>query len=196
MHDVAPAVWSQDVYDDTYSHFKNSMSMSHSDCYNVPAPAGPAGENLYMASWTPTPLQASQKWYDEIHDCGPFPGCSSGKSGTVGHFTAMIWDGGKEIGCVLNNNNIAACRYKGDDFKSCQTPNFGGDPSYVQNVFAPMKTFEECKAEVAACGLPVDQLDESANSAYSPTHHDPSSNSGGGDDDGGGMDWGNFFNFR
>jgi hypothetical protein len=158
MHDVSPVVWSPPVFDDVYSYFKDMSSMHHSDCYGVPPPAGPAGENLYSASWAASPLEAVSAWYSEIADCGPFPGCESGATGTVGHFTAMIWDGDKEIGCVANSHNLAACRYKGANFASCQTPNYGGSASYVQNVFANVKSFSTCKAAVAACGLPVEDV--------------------------------------
>jgi len=43
-------------------------------------------------------------WYDEIKKCGPFPGCESGKRGSVGHFTAMIWKGTTVMGCAKSTN--------------------------------------------------------------------------------------------
>ena len=61
--------------------------------------------------------------YAEIEECGAFPGCKSGASGTTGHFTVMSWNGAQEIGCLVNDANIAVCRYKGQNFQSCATPN-------------------------------------------------------------------------
>ncbi|CAE7375359.1 unnamed protein product, partial [Symbiodinium sp. KB8] len=71
------------------------------------------------------------------------------------HFTAMIWQGAKSIGCMSNHHHLKACRYKAQDFLSCNTPNFGGDPSFVKNVYPRVKSFAQCKAEVQNCGLPV-----------------------------------------
>ena len=51
MHDVPPVVWDADVYNDCYATFKDQAAMEHSDCYGVKAPAGPAGENLFKASY-------------------------------------------------------------------------------------------------------------------------------------------------
>jgi hypothetical protein len=153
MHDVPAVVWGEEVYQDCKGTFENQAEMEHSDCYGVPPPAGPAGENLFSASYAGTPLESAQAWYSEVADCGAFPGCSSGATGTVGHFTAMIWNGVREIGCFANTYNLAACRYKGEDFKSCNTPNYGGQEGNVQNVFKRVKTFDECKAAVTACGL-------------------------------------------
>jgi len=156
MHDVPAVIWGEEVYQDCKATFEHQAAMEHSDCYGVPAPAGPAGENLFSASYAGTPLESTQAWYTEFADCGPFPGCDQGATGTVGHFTAMIWNGVREIGCFTNTYNLAACRYKGEDFKSCNTPNYGGhSEGNMHNVFAQVKTYSECKAAVEACGLAV-----------------------------------------
>merc|ERR1712100_928201 len=99
--------------------------MSHSKSYDVPAPAGPAGENLAWASYSLSAERSVQMWYDEVNDCGPFPGCKTGSTGVTGHFTALIWDGVKEIGCHANNHGLRACQYRGGDTKDCTTPNMG-----------------------------------------------------------------------
>jgi hypothetical protein len=127
--------------------------MEHSDCYSVKAPAGPAGENLFKASYKGTPLEAVSAWYSEIADCGPFPGCSEGAAGTVGHFTALIWNGDKQIGCAFGQDGLVACRYKAQDFKSCETPNYGGKESYPANIFPKVKDFSACVDAVKACGF-------------------------------------------
>jgi len=157
MHDVPAVVFDRRVFQSARNHFQNMASMQHSDCYGVPAPAGPAGENLFSGSGSYNAMDVVSGWYEEINNCGPFPGCDSGKSGTVGHFTAMIWNGDKEIGCLLNRHNLGVCRYKGLDYKSCNTPNYGGSKSYPTNVFARKKSYSYCKAKVKQCGLPVSE---------------------------------------
>jgi len=156
MHDVPPVVWDKDVYQSAYNHFHNQAAMEHSDCYDVPAPAGPAGENLFKGSGSYNAMDAVSSWYEEINNCGGFPGCTS-SSGMTGHFTALIWQGDKEIGCLGNSHNLFACRYKALDFKSCNTPNYGDAKDKRQNVYPRVKSYSACKAKVQACGLPVSE---------------------------------------
>merc|ERR1719174_2532186 len=67
MHDSAPVVWSEPVYQDVLRTFKDQEDMSHSDSFSLAAPAGPAGENLYKAVGdTPTTVDAGGAWYAEI----------------------------------------------------------------------------------------------------------------------------------
>lgn len=119
--------------------------MKHSDSYGDQL-GGPSGENLYWASWPAVPEKSVTAWYDEVKDCGPMPGCKTGKTGVVGHFTAMIWHGVKMMACTRSkaDTGLIACRY-GDGPNtalSCDTPNMGG--CYETNVFAKSKTAEEC----------------------------------------------------
>jgi len=81
--------------------------MEHSKSYDVKAPAGPAGENLFQGTGTYNAMDAVSSWYEEIKACGTFPGCHKGNSGTVGHFTALIWHGDKQIGCLGNSYSWA-----------------------------------------------------------------------------------------
>ena len=69
----------------------------------------------------------------------------------TGHFTAMNWNGAQEIGCMVNSHNLVACRYKGSDSPTCRTPNMGGE--YKANVFAKVRTLEQCTAMVDQCGI-------------------------------------------
>jgi len=149
MHDVPPVVWSNAMYANVKKVFQNQQQMSHSDCYGVQPPAGPAGENLAWASWSLSGEQATKMWYDEVNDCGSFPGCKSGSSGVTGHFTALIWDGVKEIGCHANVHGLRACQYRGGDSKDCTTPNMGGH--YETNVFKPVFSKAECEKRVDEC---------------------------------------------
>ena len=93
MHDVPALSWSSAMYDSVKETFQNQPEMEHSDSYSVPPPAGPAGENLAYGSYVLTPEQSTKMWYDEINDCGPFPGCKTGSTGVTGHFTPIVWNG-------------------------------------------------------------------------------------------------------
>jgi len=157
MHNVPAVVWDDAVYQDTYKTFAQQSYMSHSASYDVPAPAGPAGENLFQGTGTYNAMDAVSSWYSEVKDCGTMPGCRSGAMGVTGHFTAMIWQGDKQIGCLANSYKLFSCRYKGLDYKTCNTPNFGDNTAYTQNVYPRVKTYSECKAAVAACGLPTSE---------------------------------------
>jgi len=151
MHDLSPVVWSEAVYQDVAKTFENQRETDHSDSFSIAAPAGPAGENLYQSSWSSEPSDALAAWYTEMEDCGAFPGCKSGASGTTGHFTVMTWNGAQEIGCTKNQYSIVACRYKGGDKASCRTPNMQGH--FSTNVFAAVRTQEKCTAMVKKCAI-------------------------------------------
>ena len=51
-----------DVYQDCYNTFKDQSEMKHSDSYGVQPPAGPAGENLFKASYQANPQEAVASW--------------------------------------------------------------------------------------------------------------------------------------
>ena len=124
--------------------------MAHDDCYNL---VPPVGENLAMnmpqfdiAAWS------VKKWYDEVNDCASLPGCTSSTGGAVGHFTALVWKGVKEIGCgtaVSGRNNYYVCRYYSGDTKGPDTANFGRSDNYVANVMDLCKTEEQCRSELS-----------------------------------------------
>merc|ERR1711924_563372 len=110
-HGAAPVTWSNELA--TYAqNWANRGQFAHSNCYgNVKA-----GENL--AAGYRTIAQAVAGWYGEVKDC-IWPGCQSGKGGAaVGHFTAMVWKGVKEIGCGINPTGwngmpMYVCEYRG-----------------------------------------------------------------------------------
>lgn len=159
MHDVPALVWSNAMYDNVKKTFPNDRTLKHSKSYDVPPPAGPAGENLAGgSSWADNspwgsdrgkPEEATGMWYDEIKDCGPFPGCERGKRGVTGHFTAMIWDGVKELGCYSNPHGIRACQYRSGDRKGCETCNMMGN--YEKNVFRAVHSMDYCKKILQEC---------------------------------------------
>ena len=99
----------------------------HSSSYNIPPPAGPAGENLAMGQATGT--AATDAWYSEVSNWMFDPGDGTGNKGTTGHFSAMIWKGAKKLGCGnYASSKIWVCRYKAGDTLSGDTPNMAGAP--------------------------------------------------------------------
>lgn len=158
MHDVPSVSWKDDVYVGGWKHFKNKQEMVHSDSFDLEPPYGPAGENLfieYNSFLSCNPMDIAGAWYSEIGSCGAFNGCRIGSTGVIDHFTTLIWQGGQTIGCFRNAVGLGGCRYKAHDFKSCHTPNFGFEKDWTHNVFPRVKSFQECRQEVAACGLPL-----------------------------------------
>ena len=127
MHDVPALSWSSAMYDSVKETFQNQPEMEHSDSYSVPPPAGPAGENLAFGSYVLSPEQSTQMWYSEVNACGPFPGCRDGSTGVTGHFTPIVWNGVKEIGCHSNQYKLVACQYGPG----------GNSGNYAENVFPP-----------------------------------------------------------
>merc|ERR1719174_1725042 len=149
MHDSPPLSWSNEMYKNVKSVFEHKQGMGHSDSYGLRPPAGPAGENLAWASWSLTAEGATKMWYDEVKDCGPFPGCKQGATGAVGHFTALIWDGANEIGCHANRHGLRACQYRGGDNFDCETPN--NSRFYAKAVFKPVFSMAECEEKLKLC---------------------------------------------
>lgn len=144
MHNAPKVTWSKAMAASA-QEWANRGVFSHSQSYKIAPPAGPAGENLAYGQQDLE--RATHDWYNEVKDCGSFPGCKRGASGVVGHFTAMIWAGVKEIGCAqgkMNSNGrpLYVCRYKSGDTLSRSTPNMAG--GYEANVFKKVKSKVQC----------------------------------------------------
>jgi len=149
MHDAPSVAWSEEVAKSAASFIALQTNLQHSDSYNLPPPAGPAGENLAWRSPSIDTQMAVADWYDESVDCtggasGFQDGCKTGVNGKVtGHFTAMIWKGVTHIGCAINTaNTILICRYWSGNTKGPQTANMGGQ--YVANVKPQVKSSDIC----------------------------------------------------
>ncbi len=72
-----------------------------------------AGENLALWSGTTRPASAAaQMWYDEIKD---YNYARPGFSGATGHFTQVIWNESRELGCGMKTcpgiGEFIVCRY-------------------------------------------------------------------------------------
>jgi uncharacterized protein YkwD len=100
MHGVPPVTWSNAVADNAQKYVHGMTRMKHAQSYKITPPAGPAGENLAMGSAGMSAKRATEMWYAEVSNCGPFPGCKDGSRGVTGHFTPIVWKGVKEIGCT------------------------------------------------------------------------------------------------
>uniref|UniRef100_A0A7S1FGJ6 SCP domain-containing protein n=1 Tax=Noctiluca scintillans TaxID=2966 RepID=A0A7S1FGJ6_NOCSC len=157
MHDVPPLSWSDPMGENAVTTFQDFTTMEHSDCYSLRPPLGPSAENLFRGGSTNVPMDAVAAWYEELSDCGPFPGCDAGhvEGKPIGHFTVMVWQGASEIGCFTNTHGILGCRYKGPDYITCRTPNYGEQVDFEHNVFPRVKTYEECRQAVETCGFAV-----------------------------------------
>jgi len=133
IHDAPPIKWDKDVAQGS-QEWANRGQMSHSDCYKIPPPQGPAGENLASGS-SMSPEQACEMWHDENPDSGPNCG---------GHCTAMLWKSAYKLGCGVKGG-LVVCRYGGKSLRD-GTPNFGGRSEYKQNVGYPDNSKDaECK---------------------------------------------------
>lgn len=152
MHDVPAVTWSDAIAQDTERHFAGQTNLTHSASYQLPAPLGPSGENLYLGTSQPSPLEVVRLWYKEVEHCALLPdGCQGTTDKVTGHFTSMVWAGDENIGCAINTAHLAVCRYKGSDKLTCKTPNMAG--GFPNNVFAPSKSLAECQAKLQTCGM-------------------------------------------
>ncbi len=123
-HDAPLVVWDCDVAASAQTWADRGV-FEHSESYEIPPPAGPAGENLAMGQ--ATGLAATDDWYSEVSNWKFDPGNGTQNNGTTGHFTAMIWKGATKMGCGhFASTNIWVCRYKAGDTLSADTPNIAG----------------------------------------------------------------------
>ncbi|KAN0063600.1 sterol-binding protein [Thecaphora frezii] len=88
IHRVAPLRWSS-----TLAQYASTQA---SKCRFVHS-AGPYGENLAVASPSLDVAYAIRMWYDEISQ---YDFRKPGFSATTAHFSQVIWQGTKEVGCV------------------------------------------------------------------------------------------------
>jgi len=159
MHGGPNLSWSQPMAQSAKTWIWNKTTLLHSDSYGLKAPAGPAAENLAFHRTKIDLGQVIKAWYEECKlcstgDCSTFTGgCTEGKDNhPVGHFTALVWKGAKEIGCSLNKvNTLLLCRYKGADKLSPSTPNIQNH--FAKHVKSMVKTPEECKGVVKGSPL-------------------------------------------
>jgi len=143
MHGAPDLTWSAEMAANAQAWADRGV-FSHSDCYSLQPPLGPAGENL--AAGQGSIASAVSGWYNEVSDC-VWPGCQQSTGGAVGHFTAMVWKGAKTFGCGVNPTGwsgrpMYVCQYKGGDTLSMDTPNMGG--GYESNVLQATKSASEC----------------------------------------------------
>merc|ERR1719401_1654494 len=162
MHGVEPLTWSDAMTADAERYIRGMTTMEHSDSYNIRPPAGPAGENLAWSSGFLAAGSAVTMWYEEVNDCATgdpesfTDGCARGKPGrAVGHFTAMIWKGAKELGCAFSNSDgptVIICRYKAGDQLDLSTPNMNKPDNYPPNVLVRISNEDNCSTSCSGGG--------------------------------------------
>jgi len=102
IHNAPPIKWDKDVAQSA-QEWSDTGTSSHSDCYGLKPPYGPAGENMAGGSHM-TPEKACDMWHDESPEKGPNCG---------GHCTAMLWKKSKKLGCGIykETGGTMFCRY-------------------------------------------------------------------------------------
>lgn len=144
VHNTGPVTWDADIAAGAQQWVDEGHS-GHSDCYNLPNPQGPTGENIAGGTRL-SPEMASAMWHDENPERGPNCG---------GHCTAMLWKSANKLGCGLKkpkgggmmSMTRVVCRYGGGTpLNKRLAANFGGSSSKRENVeFPDNSRAAECK---------------------------------------------------
>ncbi len=144
IHDVPLVTWSDAAYQSAQAYVNNLATLQHSNSYQEPPPAGPAGENLAIGF--PNISSVVAAWYDEISCCVAIPGCVN-QTCSADQFTAIVWEGVQEIGCAHNSvTNIFICRYRSGNVLSGDTANTVG--FYLDNVLPISKNQSQCEGDI------------------------------------------------
>jgi len=102
-HGCGPLTWSEECYDmakKQAKHCQDIGGMAHGNLHGI---SGAHGQNIYWHSNMATPADATEAWYEEIHDPGydfSKPGFTTG----VGHFTQVVWKDTKEVGLAISED--------------------------------------------------------------------------------------------
>merc|ERR1719316_1924131 len=130
IHNTGPMVWDPEIAKGAQG-WVDAGHTGHADCYNLPNPQGPVGENIAGGTGL-GPEMASAMWHDENPERGPRCG---------GHCTAMLWKSAPKLGCGWKKGgmmNRAVCRYGGGTPLSKRlAANFGGSRGNQANVKFP-----------------------------------------------------------
>jgi len=139
IHGAGPVTWNEDIAKGTQHWVDTTGGKSHADCYNLPNPEGPTGENLAGATRM-TPEMAANMWHDESPERGPQCG---------GHCTAMLWKVADQLGCAMKDGdmmNRAVCRYGGGQpLQKRLAANFGSKDGKVG--FPDMSKAKDCETK-------------------------------------------------
>eukprot|EP00929_Paragymnodinium_shiwhaense_P089035 TRINITY_DN4929_c0_g1_i1.p1 TRINITY_DN4929_c0_g1~~TRINITY_DN4929_c0_g1_i1.p1 ORF type:complete len:759 (-),score=224.82 TRINITY_DN4929_c0_g1_i1:58-2334(-) len=155
MHGSPPVAWNEAIAQGAEEWAKEMPPMRHSHSYEL---SPPQGENLAANTGVKDIDMRVASWYNEVNDCLAFPGCEKSKTAgkAVGHFTALVWKGVKEVGCGSTKGSDGwwyyVCRFSSGEKLSFDTPNMHG--GYTKNVFKQAKSEKECKSKQAN-GLPA-----------------------------------------
>jgi pathogenesis-related protein 1 len=133
-HGAPPLVWNEAVADYA-QRWVERAGFRHSDSYN--SPLGPLGENLYATTGRVSAIEAVQLWYGESQ------GYDYTREGSMaaGHFTALIWQGARQIGCGQVGGTVS-CNYLASAAMDCSVPNMSG--CYVEQVRPVTRKASDC----------------------------------------------------
>lgn len=116
IHNAPPIRWDT-AFARGAQKWADRGQMSHAQCYKIPPPEGPAGENLASGSAGYMTIEkASYNWWNESP--GSAPNCG-------GHCTAMLWKAATKLGCGIGKGgmgDLLVCRYGGGN----PLPNMAG----------------------------------------------------------------------
>jgi hypothetical protein len=147
LHGAPPLQWNDAVADYAQrwaEQLARTSTLDHSDSYH--SPVGPLGENL--AQGYATGSAATQAWYDESIETNGGRGYDYQRveqDGMSGHFTAMIWQGVRELGCA-RVGTIVVCNYAaGPSPAGCALPNFNMDTCALQAVRPVSRSAQACR---------------------------------------------------
>jgi len=151
MHGAGALKWNDQMAANAANWAKSccQSGLQHSDSYKMNPSSG---ENL--AAGPGSVAEGVKMWYDEVADCGNMPGCTEGKKGVVGHFTAMVWKSTTELGCAVNPTGwkgypLYVCHYANE------APNMQG--GYKDNVLAKSKDEGQCGGSLMATEVGIVQ---------------------------------------
>jgi Cysteine-rich secretory protein family len=134
LHGAPPLAWSAAAADYAQRWVERS-GFRHSDSYS--SPLGPMGENLYATTGRVSAAEAVQLWYDESK------GYDYSREGSMaaGHFTALIWQGARNVGCGQAGGTVS-CNYLAGPALNCTVPNMSG--CYVEQVRPVTRKASDC----------------------------------------------------
>lgn len=143
----SPVSWDADLECQAQKTQDQIQEFEHSECYDMDIPAGEnlaTGEDGETAVWM---------WFTEYLQSGGEYKQSSYKTG---HYTAMVWESVKTIGCGIGRDDgsqgVIRCQYSGGSDKS-NAPNMGGkfEVNVPQDFVGEAGDFE-------TCGIPAEEV--------------------------------------
>jgi hypothetical protein len=142
----SPVSWDADLECQSQKTQDQIQAYEHSDSYNLDMSVGEnlaTGEDAQTAGWM---------WFTEYLQSG---GNYAAFSHSTGHYTALVWESVKTIGCGIGRDDgsqgVIRCQYSGGS--KSNAPNMGG--GYVDNV---PQDFEGQAGDFEKCGMSAEEV--------------------------------------